>query len=504
MQMARGVTNSNLIRLVDDVADLYGYAREAADGAVAIHEVEKYIWEQVVLLGRHVLEVFLESQGTGDLGEMIELPGNRQIRRLETLHPREYKSVFGKFTLMRAVYGSREGQAIEFVPLDARLQLPASSFSYLLQNWAQSLSVEHSFARTNVTLQRILGLGVCVDSQEQMSREMAASVEDFRQSRCAPPCGEEGKLLIVTADNKGIPMRRPADRAVAGSRRKKGEKANKKQMATIGCVYTVDPKVRTAHDLVEILFRENRPTDGRNNAEPTARHKRVMSSLSLDYDGETVRGEDIVFDWMGQEVLMRHRRGQKVACLMDGQKTLWEMRQTHLGELEMVEILDLLHVMTRIWDAAYLFHVEGSHAAVQFARERCLRLLRGEAGRVIGGLRQMATKHRLRGAKLKQLQAICRYLENNFERMHYDEYLAVGYPVASGVIEGACRYVIKDRMERSGMRWTPEGAQAMLDLRTTYINDMWDDFQAYRIGQERQRLYPQQKLLERVEWPIAA
>ena len=88
--------------------------------------------------------------------------------------------------------------------------------------------------------------------------------------------------------------------------------------------------------------------------------------------------------------------------------------------------------------------------------------------------------------------------------MRYDEYLAAGYPIASGVIEGACRYVVKDRMERAGMRWTVEGAQAMLALRTTHINGQWKDFQKYRIKQERQRLYPQHKWLKQVTWPLAA
>ena len=88
--------------------------------------------------------------------------------------------------------------------------------------------------------------------------------------------------------------------------------------------------------------------------------------------------------------------------------------------------------------------------------------------------------------------------------MNYDEYLAAGYPIASGVIEGACRHVVKDRMERSGMRWTVEGAQAMLDLRTTYINGQWNVFQKYRMPQANRHLYPDRNALEAVEWPLAA
>ena len=189
---------------------------------------------------------------------------------------------------------------------------------------------------------------------------------------------------------------------------------------------------------------------------------------------------------------------------MDGQPSLWAVRKTYLPGDNVVEILDLLHATPRLWEAAYLFHREGSEEAASFVRDRLLRMLRGEAGYVIGGLRQMGTKHGLRGHRLAKLTTICNYLRKNLGRMRYDEYLAAGYPIASGVIEGACRYVVKDRMERAGMRWTVEGAQAMLSLRTTHINGQWKAFQKYRIQQERQRLYPQHKWLKQATWPLAA
>ena len=188
---------------------------------------------------------------------------------------------------------------------------------------------------------------------------------------------------------------------------------------------------------------------------------------------------------------------------MDGQRSLWTARRKYLPGEDVVEVLDLLHVTSRLWEVAYLFHPEGSDEAAYFVRDRLLRILRGEAGYVIGGLRQMGTKHGLRGSKRAKLTTICNYLKHNQHRMRYDEYLRKGYPIASGVIEGACRHVIKDRMERAGMRWTVEGAQAMLDLRSTYINGQWSDFQAYRIRREHQRLYPQHRVLENLTWSLA-
>ena len=119
-------------------------------------------------------------------------------------------------------------------------------------------------------------------------------------------------------------------------------------------------------------------------------------------------------------------------------------------------------------------------------------------------MRQRGTKQGLRGHKADKLRVLCNYLETNRERMKYDEYLALGYPIASGIIEGACRHVVKDRMERAGMRWSVAGAQAMLDLRTTYVNGKWDEFQTYRIDQATRRQYPHSDALETIAWLIAA
>lgn len=98
---------------------------------------------------------------------------------------------------------------------------------------------------------------------------------------------------------------------------------------------------------------------------------------------------------------------------------------------------------------------------------------------------------------------ICNYLQHNRDRMRYDEYLAAGFPIASGVIEGACRHVVKDRMERAGMRWTIDGAQAMLDIRSTAINDQWPAFQTHRIRTETKRLYPDRRILQQLTWQLA-
>ena len=210
--------------LVELVTELDEYVNDASRHGKPIHEVEKGIWERLRAMGHEALGGFIASQGDGDLGETFAMPDGRVLKRLESTHRRSYQSIFGEYTLDRMAYGSREGQKIEFVPLDQRLQLPESEFSYVLQDWNQALGVEHSFAGVDETIQMILDFRQSVDSLERMNRQMADDVEAFRLSRKAPPAKEEGEIVVVSMDNKGIPMRLPAEERPAGSHRKRARR----------------------------------------------------------------------------------------------------------------------------------------------------------------------------------------------------------------------------------------------------------------------------------------
>ena len=486
----------------DLAAALLAYVRTAAAQGTAVHEVERGLWQRLLQLGRTALGHFFELQGTGDVGATVTLPDGQVCERLLQLHSRPYVSIFGPFRLARTVYGSREGQQLAFVPLDNRLQLPASVYSYVLQDWDQGWCVEQAFGQVQSTVARILNLQQSVDSLEQMNQQMAAQVKDFRENRPRPDPATEGPILVTSGDGKGIVMRRAADDPAPAAHRSKGQKASQKRMATVGTAYTVGRYVRTAEEVVATLFRDGPKPPPR----PQPCHKRVWASLAQpDAHGGVQSGVAIVYDWLLNEVAERNPGLTKeMVHLGDGQEALWQARREHLPQRNMTDILDLLHVTPRLWQAAHVFYPEGSAEAEAFARERILRVLRGEVVGVVQGLRRMGTLWRLKGAKKQTLAQVCAYLSKNRERMRYDEYLAKGYPIASGVIEGACRHLVKDRMERAGMHWTPVGAQAMLDVRSTYVNGDWEEYQAYRIHRETQRLYPHRHLVEGAQFCMAA
>jgi len=493
-------------QLHETTGKLEAFIDHASRSGLPVHKVEQGLWQHLLHLGRQCLGRFFALAGDGDMGDTIVNDDGSEWHKLEEVHARRYVSIFGTFRLERVVYGSREGQKIEFVPLDNRLQLPANAYSYVLQDWSQGLCVEAAYGQVAKTLERIFEVTISVDGLERINAQMAEAVPAYRDERPKPAAATEGELVVASADGKGVVMRRTADDPAPSVHRTKGEKASQKQMAMVASVYTVNRHVRTAEEVVAALFRDPREDDAKPPDRPKPQNKRVMASLPrVDEEGEH-SAINIVHEWLLDELVERNRqacRWQKpMVFLYDGQEALWDARDQHLPASG-VGILDLLHVTPRLWKAAHVFHRESSDAATAFVRERCLRVLQGGVDGVIRGLTEMATKRGLTGNKKKTITQICGYLRKNRERMRYHEYLAAGYPIASGVIEGACRHLVKDRMERAGMHWTPPGAQAMLEVRSIHVDGSWDDYQTYRIDRETRKLYPHQHLVEGTQYTMA-
>lgn len=465
--------------------------QNAADQHQPIHEVEEIAFRQLLIVGRCLLQAFLDMAGPGDVGPTMIVAGDsptdtdRELPRLEQTRTRPYLSIFGEIDIERTCYGH---DRVEAVPLDAQLHLPQRQYSYLLQQWLGAFVVDDAHAEAVRKLETILGLEIAVKASEDLNREQACDVEPYQNNLPVPEPTEEGPILVVTADCKGVPLVRsalPPEEAtetplpaLANQRRGKGEKANKKKMAAVGAVYTIDPFVRTADEVIDEVMRKQAA-----NRRPKPAHKRVRADLLV--------GKVALFLWLADEVVRRNPEGTKpLIFLSDGERALQDRQSEYLPE-NVICILDLFHVMERLWKVAWCFFDETTQKreAHQWVEERLRRLLEGKVDSVVRGLRYQSTQRGLRGPKRKTVRDAAEYFERNRGRMKYDEYLALGYPIGSGVVEGACRHLVKDRMERTGMRWIPSGAQAMLDLRATYLNGDWNAFWEYHVDHEDQRLY---------------
>lgn len=468
---------------------------EASEQGQRVDQVERGLFPQAMLMCLQLLRAFVEVHGDGDQGKEIEQE-DRTLRRLDEPRDKRYLSIFGELIISRYVYGTREGQAIGWVPLDAALGLPAGDNSYVLEDWLQRLCVKEAFSEAVDDLRAWLGTTVSVRTAQRINRDVADYSEDYRLSQGLPSPEEDEEILVISADGKGVPMRRSLeqrlrDEAVAAETPRKSSAAessrreSKKQMAYVGAVYSIAPFVRTAEDVIDDVRRRKRSPE---RPQPVQKH--LWAQMTHIREGRVWPATPLLFLDMAVECHERDPERQKtLVCLMDGERQLWDLQQEWFGRA--VGILDLFHVLKRLWAVSDCLHAEKSAAWSEFVTHHLRMLLEGKVGYVIRNFRCLIKQHGLKGRDKEMVESAITYYENNREHMRYGEYLAAGYPIASGVIEGACRHFVKDRMEGSGMRWEIEGAQAMLSLRAIYLNGQWDEFFAYRIAREQEWLYGQ-------------
>ncbi len=150
-------------------------------------------------------------------------------------------------------------------------------------------------------------------------------------------------------------------------------------------------------------------------------------------------------------------------------------------------IIDFIHVLEYLWKASHVFYKEGDPLCEQFVSDRLLRVLLGQSSQVAKGIRNMATDRGLSKEKLKAVDTCASYLLKYKEYLQYDKYLAQGLPIATGVIEGACRYLVKDRMDITGARWGLAGAEAVLRLRSLRVSGDFDEYWSYHEKMEQER-----------------
>lgn len=442
-----------------------------------LHQIESQQESKGREVQRLLLQAHLQQRAYGDVGPALRVQqdGGQVLYTHRRLRTRCLKTIFGPVQIARMGY-CRPG-APTIYPLDQALVLPERSFSYELQRRLIRAAVHNPFHESVEAIAELTGVAVPKRSLENILRDAARDFDAFYQERIPEPA--TGSILVAAIDGKGIPMIKPEGEQAA-ARRTKGKKANRKRMATVAAVFTRAPWVRTPEQVVKNLFHLCGSAAGNRQTPPHPENKRVWASL--------LKGKTAVIQEVAQEMLRRDPGGSKTrVAVTDGERALQILVEQKLG---ITLVLDLLHVLEKLWKAAYMFHAEGSLEAELWVADRALRILFGEVSQVVKGLRQSITKRRLSGAKRKTLSDVANYLYRNRRRMRYDEYLAQGLPIASGPVEGACKNLIKDRMERSGMRWTEGMAEAIVQLRAIYLSGDFDRYWSFHIEKDQSRLYP--------------
>jgi len=429
----------------------------AEAGEESLDAVERRAFAGLMEVGRLMVGARMEAEAARDKATEVVGSAGRKLP-YHSHKPVTYRSVFGEVEVKRAYYWE-EGAGEGHCPMDARLNLPARKDSYVVQEWALRMGVAQSFDEMKGGLSELLGLEVPKRQLETYARDAGAAGRTFYDERQAPRPKEEGPILVVEADGKGVPMKKPVP-AEGPKRLKKGQKRDKKKMAWVASVHTTERRRGEEED-------------------PKPLGKEVFAELQKRED-------------FGQELFerakAREKRVKRKVFLGDGQKDIWKLVEKLFPDYE--QILDWMHASEYLWKAAYLWLPESSPEAHTWVARQQKRFRVGTVKDVIREIRKLARDGTIRGKeKRKAAGKIAAYFETNRERMRYQRYRRMGLPIGTGAVEGTCRYLVKDRMERSGMRWTVEGAQAILTLRAAYVSEHWKAFWGWYRAHEACRLY---------------
>jgi hypothetical protein len=483
-----------LVRSDDD-----GFARSRArfeqmlgflDGRGAVELDHGELEDRLQTDGRELLRLLyqdhLDLRGSRErrLDEVVDADGVSR-GSVEAGHGRTLTTVFGEVTATRLAYRRRGHPNLH--PADAALNLPAEKHSHGLRRLAAVEAVRGSFDDTVTAIARATGQRVGKRQVEELLRRAAVDVDAFYAAR-SPSGGDPHDVLCLSVDGKGIVMRpdslRPATKRAAQThtnklttRLSKGEKRNRKRMATVGTVYDTAPAPRAVADIF--------PDDG-NQSEPGPKAKNKWLTASVVDDTATVVNQ--VFAEADRRDPNRERTW---VALVDGNNHQIDRIQAEATArgIEVTITVDVVHVLEYIWGAAWSFFDEGDPQAEQWVREKATAVLAGEAAQVAAAIRRKATTRGLDAKQRSKADECADYLAAKRPYLNYPTALERGWPIATGVIEGACRHLVKDRMDVTGARWSVQGAEAVLKLRAARSSNDLDEYFEWHRAQERRRVH---------------
>ena len=403
-------------------------------------------------------------------------------RRVEVGHVRTVTTIFGRVVVERMAY--RRGGAPNLYPADAGLNLPVGEHSHGLRKLAVLEAVRGSYDQAIAGIVRASGVSVGKGQMLALTQAAAIDITGFYQARRPAPAGDDD-VLVMTFDGKGVVMRPDGLRAATATaaargrtklatRLSKGEKSNRKRLAEIGGVYDITPIARTAADVIA-------EPGGIRTRSPGPVAVAKWLTVSIEDDAASVIGD--VFDEAERRDPDRRRRW---IALVDGNgHQIRRIRaEATRRKVPVTIICDFIHVLEYIWRAAWCFFTEGDPAVEVWVAEHARRVLTGRAGTVAAAIRRKATARHLGPAERRNVDVTAGYLMKLRPYLRYDQALAAGWPIATGIIEGACRHIVKDRMDLTGARWGLPGAETILRLRALISNGDFEDYWAFHLNQE--------------------
>ncbi len=450
-------------------------------------DIEKYIDKEGQEIFRCLLQGWLDIKNTNEVQyDYIHSDNEQPLNHVKTQTKRKLTSLFGHVNVKRIGYSQRQ-QASQF-PLDAELNLADDQYSDGTRYRLSKEVIRGSFDNAIEAMKETTGARIAKRQSLRIIQDVAQDYVPFYKKRQFNEAEDTDDLLILTFDGKGIVMRPEGLRACTQKAAKKskklnsrlspGEKKDRKRMAQVAAVYTVLPHERSAQSIMKMDEKENNVQSFR----APARNKRVWASV--EREAESVIEEAFL------EALQRDpEQSRKWVVLIDGlpQQIKLIKKVMKRLEVEATIVMDFIHVLEYLWKAAWCFFEKGDEKVENWIAQRAIKLLNGQCSQVAKGIRLSATRQALE--ERTGVDKCADYLLKNKERLQYGEALKSGFPIASGVIEGACRHLINDRLDITGARWSLQGAEAVLTLRSLKSSGDFEEYWTFHKQQSKKRHY---------------
>lgn len=447
---------------------------EAAGKAKADH-IERNLFKFLLSMGAKLLLLFFTTRSNLCSRESIQtktgetLPYHRDTSRI-------YFSIFGKISFKRP-YFYKQGVGGQ-IPLDGELSLGQDCYSDFLREISEYLGVYNVYGKGVDILELILGISISKRVLQNNICEDSIDTETYYEQKPAPLPVDKSNILVIQADGKGVPMilEKISETNV---RLSKGQKHGQKKESIVTSVYTIESVPRTAQGVVASFFNLSVEAGESKIEHSKPANKQIWATLD---------GKDTALSRLSTQAAkydgshIKHR-----VALCDGCEALQTRINTHCPNFTL--ILDFIHASEYLWDVVNRLLGEKHPERLDWMANHTLRILSGETQQLIDEFLNIAKKSTTTAPQKEQLKKTAEYFKRNLPFMEYSTYLANGWPIASGVIEGACRHFVKDRCELSGMRWNKDGAENLLRLRAVAENGDWDNYHQYRRQQRHIRLY---------------
>jgi hypothetical protein len=454
-------------------------------------DVEDYLEEQGREWARLMYEEHLGLRA--ELEQRTSVVGSDGVKRGSTRRSeRQLETVLGRVEVPRLAY--QAPGCSDLHPMDAALNLPREMFSHGIRRMVAKEAARASFDEVVEIVRDYTGSTIAKRQVEELAVRGAQDFDAFYEARAAVR-DPQGDLLVISTDGKGVVMRhedlrdgtrRAADKGEhkLKTRLSPGEKSHRKRMAQVATVYSIAPFPRGAADIVHCM-RDATEVDAKR---PRPADKRVWASVEKSSRG-------VIHDAFAEALRRDPDKRRRWVVLVDGDpKQLRAVKaESRKAGVEVTILLDIVHVLEYLWAAARALFGQSNTKAEKWVADRLLALLTGRSGGEIARtIRWWVARHsgpELGEPELRTLGKACDYLSDRTRTrlMHYQQALADGLPIATGVIEGACRYLVKDRMDRTGARWSLTGAEAVLRLRALRASGDFEAYWAFHLAREQER-----------------